>query len=330
MKVKWPAAVSEEALRTEREGKVMADSWKIGDVKITQVREFSVEVGELDGLIAEATPEAVKDVTWLYPDYANDQGQTLWSVHSYVVDTGSAVVLVDTGCGNHKDLPLIPAWGGLNTGYLNRLAEAGYAPEQIDYVAVTHLHLDHVGWNTVLREGRWEPTFPNARYTFVRDEFEYHKELTEGSKITEDLEHAVEYAGADPDIHRQTRLVFAESIQPCIDGGLVDLVSEDHVICEGVRYTSTPGHTKSHASLTIESRGESGFITGDFIHHPIQAAHPSWSSRGDYDRGLSAARRQVFLESVADSDVIVFGTHFSGHSVGRIVRDGEVYKFVAA
>ncbi|MET4430355.1 MBL fold metallo-hydrolase [Mycolicibacterium sp. 624] len=328
--MKWPDVVSEETLGPEREEKRMERSWKIGDVKITQVVEMSVEIGELDGLIAEATPDAVKEIPWLYPDYANERGQTLWSVHSYVVDTSSAVVLVDTGCGNHKDLPLIPNWGGLNTAYLERLTEAGYAPEQIDYVLATHLHLDHVGWNTVLRNGRWEPTFPNARYTFVKDEFDYHEELTRGDTVSEDLEHAVEYAGADPDIHRQTRLVFAESIQPCVDAGLVDLVPENHVICDGVRYTSTPGHTKCHHSLTIESHGEVGFITGDFIHHPIQTARPGWSSRGDWDRALSADRRRTFLESAADSEILVFGTHFAGPSVGRIVRDGDTYKFVAA
>lgn len=308
----------------------MTHSWQIGDVKITQVNEIAVEVGELDGLIAEATPDAVKAVPWLYPDYANEHGQTLWSVHSFVVDTGSSVVLVDTACGNHKDLPLIPAWGGLDTPYLDRLADAGYKPEQIDYVAITHLHLDHVGWNTVLDGDRWVPTFPNARYTFVQDEFEYHKGLTEGGDVSDDLGHAVTYNGADPDIHRQTRLVFAQSIQPCVEAGLVDLVPVNHTICEGVRYTSTPGHTKSHHSLTIESKGETGFITGDFVHHPIQAAHPTWSSRGDWDRELSSARRQEFLASVADSDVLVFGTHFAGNSVGRIVSDGNAYQFVTA
>ncbi|WP_169592400.1 MBL fold metallo-hydrolase [Antrihabitans stalactiti] len=308
----------------------MVNSWTIGDVSITQVVEITAEVGLLDGIIAEATPEAVKDVAWLYPDYATENGQTLWSVHTYVVDTGSAVVLVDTGCGNHKDLPLIPAWGGMNTDYLARLAGAGYVPEQIDYVVATHLHLDHVGWNTVLRDGRWEPTFPNARYTFVEDEFDYHKELTHGGTNSAVDEHAVDHAGPDPDIHRQTRLVFEQSIQPCVDAGLVDLVPTNHVVCEGVRYTSTPGHTKAHHSITIESSGEVGFITGDFVHHPIQIARPSWSSAGDWDRGLSAEGRQEFLESVADTGVRVFGTHFAGHSVGRIVRDRDGYKFVVA
>lgn len=307
----------------------MTQTWHVGDSKITQINEFSVAVGELDGLIAEATPDAVKSIPWLYPDYATDEGQTLWSVHSFVIDTGSSVVLVDPACGNHKDLPLIPAWGGLDTPYLDRLAEAGYKPEQIDYVAITHLHLDHVGWNTVLDGDRWVPTFPNARYTFVEDEFEYHKGLTEGHSLTEDLGHAVTYNGANPDIHNQTRLVFEQSLQPCVDAGLVDLVPQNHTICDGVRYTATPGHTKSHSSLTVESNGETGFITGDFVHHPIQAARPTWSSRGDWDRELSSERRVEFMESVADTDVLVFGTHFAGHSAGRIRRDGDAFKFAA-
>ncbi|MBM7244226.1 MBL fold metallo-hydrolase [Rhodococcus fascians] len=307
----------------------MTQSWNIGDIKVSQINEFAVAVGELDGLIAEATPDAVKSVPWLHPDYATSQGQMLWSVHSFVVDTGSSVVIVDTACGNHKDLPLIPAWGGLDTPYLDRLADAGYKPEQIDYVAITHLHLDHVGWNTVLDGDRWVPTFPNARYTFVEDEFEYHKSLTHGASVTEDLGHAVTYNGADPDIHKQTSLVFQQSLQPCVDAGLVDLVPQNHTICEGVRYTSTPGHTKSHSSLTIESGGQTGFITGDFVHHPIQAARPTWSSRGDWNRELSSERRVEFMHSVADTDVVVFGTHFAGHSVGRIVSDGDAYKFAA-
>ncbi|MBJ8344370.1 MBL fold metallo-hydrolase [Antrihabitans sp. YC2-6] len=298
----------------------MTNSWTIGDFTITQVVEMAIEVGELDGLIKEATPEAVKDIGWLYPDYATESGQTLWSVHSYVVDTGAAVVLVDTGCGNHKHIPLVPAWSDMNTSYLERLAEAGYAPEQIDYVVATHLHFDHVGWNTVLRNRHWEPTFPNARYCVVKDEFEYFLGLAEGKPLSEH---------ADADLRLQTRFLFEESIDPCVDAGLLDLVPMNHLVCEGVRYTSTPGHTQFHHSLTIESQGEVGFITGDFIHHPIQIARPSWSSQSDWDRGISAERRREFLEYVADGDVLLFGTHFAGHSVGRIVSDDNTFKFVA-
>ncbi|MFR9803710.1 MBL fold metallo-hydrolase [Pseudonocardia sp. RS010] len=305
-------------------------SWRVGDIKVSQIVEMPVEPGELDGLIEEATPEAVRSVEWLYPDYANEAGQTLWSLHAYVVETPTHRVLVDACCGNHKNLPLIPNWGGLDTPFLERLAAAGYQPEDIDFVLATHLHLDHVGWNTVLDGDKWRPTFPNARYTYVRDEFEYHSGLREGVAATDDLAHAVVYQGANPDIHSQTRLVFAESIQPCVDAGLVDLVDANHEVTPGVRYTATPGHTTGHHSVTLESQGQVGLVTGDFIHHPIQIAHPAWSSRGDTDRALSAETRTGFLRAVAGSDMLVFGTHFSGRSAGRIVLDGDAYRFVPA
>lgn len=303
-------------------------AWAVGGLRVSKVVEMDVEVGELDGLIAEATPEVVRGIDWLAPAYANEAGQLLWSVHSFVVDTGDHVVLVDTCCGNHKDLPLIPNWGQLDTPYLDRLAAAGYRPEQITHVLATHLHLDHVGWNTTLVGDRWVPTFPNARYTYVRDEFEYHRGLAEGSSTSEDLGHAVVYAGADPDIHVQTRLVFEQSVQPCIDAGLVDLVPLDHEVVPGVRYVSTPGHTKAHSSVALESQGHRAFVTGDFIHHPVQFADPTWSSRGDYDRADSARRRVRFVEEAADTDLLVLGTHFVEPSAGRVVPDGAGYRFV--
>ncbi|MDL5156196.1 MBL fold metallo-hydrolase [Actinomycetospora termitidis] len=301
--------------------------WKLGDIVVSQILEMPVEPGELDGLIEEATPDAVNAIDWLHPHYANDAGQTLWSLHAFVVETPEARVLVDAGCGNHKNLPLIPNWGGLDNPFLERLAEAGYRPEDIDVVLATHLHLDHVGWNTVLDDGAWRPTFPNARYTYVREEFEYHRGLAEGESTTSDLSHAVVYEGANPDIHVQTRLVFAESIQPCLDAGLVDLVDSDHEVTPGVRYASTPGHTKAHHSVRLESGGEVGVVTGDFIHHPIQLARPAWSSRGDWDRELSARSRTAFLESVVDTPTLVLGTHFSGPAGGHVVPDGEAFRF---
>lgn len=301
--------------------------WKIGDITVSQVLEMPVEPGELDGLIAQATPEAVREVDWLHPDYANDAGQTLWSLHSYVVETPTARILVDAGCGNHKTVPLLPAWGCLDNPFLERLEEAGYHPDDIDFVLITHLHLDHVGWNTVLVDGQWRPTFPNARYTFVEDEFDYHRGLAEGRSATEDVAHAVVYQGADPDIHSQTRLVFAESLQPCLDAGLVDLVPSDHHVVPGVRYSATPGHTAGHHSVRLESGGQVAVITGDFIHHPIQIARPAWSSRGDTDRELSARTRTEFLRSVSGTDTLILGTHFAGASGGHVVPDGDTYRF---
>ncbi|WP_328939148.1 MBL fold metallo-hydrolase [Streptomyces tauricus] len=301
-------------------------SWTVGDIKITQVVEMPVEIGVLDGLIEEATPEAVQQVPWLHPDHADAGGQLIWSLHSYVVDTGSEVIVVDTGCGNGKSAPLIPAWGNLDNPFLERLGEAGYTRDKVDVVLGTHLHLDHVGWNTVDEGGRWVPTFPNARYTYVEDEFNYHRGIADENDISSDLAGAVVYEGANPDIRNQTRLVFAQSLQPCIDAGLLDLVPTDHIVTEGVRYVSTPGHTKSHHSVMIESDGQCAFVTGDFIHHPCQIGQPGWRSHGDFDRALSAARRAEFVEANADSDLLVLGTHFAGTSGGRIVRDGDAYR----
>lgn len=305
-------------------------SWKVGYFTITQVVEMPVEAGVLDGLIEEATSEAVQGIPWLYPDYANASGQTLWSLHSYVIDTGSTVIVVDTGCGNGKSAPLIPAWGNLDNPFLERLAEAGYSRDQVNVVLGTHLHLDHVGWNTIDEAGQWVPTFPHARYTYVEDEFNYHQGIAADHDISSDLAGAVVYDGANPDIHNQTRLVFAESIQPLIDAELLDLVPSGQVITEGVRYVSTPGHTKSHHSVMIESAGERAFITGDFIHHPAQIGRPKWKSHGDFDRALSAERRAEFVESNADSDLLILGTHFAGTSAGRIVRERGAYRLQAA
>lgn len=314
--------------RINAEGEHM-NTWKVGNVKISQVVEFVVEPRDLEGLVEEAAPGEVRNIEWLRPDYANDRGELLWSVHSYIVDTGSTVIVVDTCCGNGKSAPVIPAWGNLNTPYLQRLEDAGYTPDQVDIVISTHLHLDHVGWNTMDRDGTWVPTFPNARYTYVEEEFNYHQGIAEGEQITSDLADAVVYEGANPDIQQQTQLVFAESFQPCIDAGLVDLVPSDHVLSEGVRYFSTPGHTKSHHSVLIESQGQTAFITGDFIHHPCQIARPQWRSHGDFDRAQSARRRAEFMKQYADTGLLVLGTHFTGSSAGRLVSDGSSYRLVA-
>lgn len=304
-------------------------SWTVGDFKISRVLEMPVEIGVLDGLIEEATPEVVQGMRWLVPDYANAAGQLIWSLHSYVIDTGSKVIVVDTCCGNGKSAPLIPAWGNLNNPFLERLEETGYRREQVDVVMGTHLHLDHVGWNTMDSGGKWVPTFPNARYTYVKDEYDYHHAIADEGDISSDLAGAVVYEGANPDIHNQQRLVFEESIQPCIDAGLLDLVPSGQRITDGVTYVSTPGHTQSHHSVMLESRGERAFITGDFIHHPCQIGEPSWKSHGDFDRALSAARRAEFVEQYADTDLLVLGTHFAGTSAGRIVRDGDQVRFAS-
>ena len=150
-------------------------TWQVGNFKITKVPELSIEVGLLDGLISQLTPEVVDEIGWLYPDYVNESGQILADIQSFVIDTGEHVILADVGCGNGKSYPMQPIWNDLDTPFLEKLQEAGYGRDDIDVVLCTHAHLDHVGWCAMRDDdGRWVPTFPNARLMLVREEYEHH------------------------------------------------------------------------------------------------------------------------------------------------------------
>lgn len=311
-------------------------SWMVGQFKVTLVPELPIAVGLLDGLIAEATPEAVRGIDWMYPDYANEAGQTLWDIHSTVVDTGEQVILIDPGCGNGKSYPMQPIWSGLDTRFLERFEEAGHARDDIDIILCTHLHLDHIGWCTMRDDkGRWVPTFPNARLMLVRDEYERHLSQIVSSEVEE-----VSLAGGDdedliaraflPDaaaLSNQTKLIQEETFQPIIDAGRLELVPTNAEIVTGVRYEFTPGHTSAHHSVRLDSGGDSAFVTGDFFHHPIQIARPEWSSQGDWDVDASARNRRAFLESCVGTDLLVLGTHFAGVGAGYIVEaDGDGFR----
>jgi glyoxylase-like metal-dependent hydrolase (beta-lactamase superfamily II) len=225
------------------------------------------------------------------------------SVHTFVVEAPGRRLLVDTCVGNDKQLP-IPGWNQRQGPFLADLASAGFPPDSIDTVLCTHLHVDHVGWNTRLEGGRWRPTFPNARHLWSRREYEHW--TTAGGPENE--------------------TVLAESVRPVVDAGLVDLVADDHAVCPEVCLEPTPGHTPGHVSVHIRSRGEEAVITGDLMHHPVQLAHPHWGSRADVDKAQAEATRLGFLRRYADRPVLILGTHFAGPTGGRIVRDGDAYR----
>lgn len=313
-------------------------TWQVGAFKVTEVPEFPIAVGLLDGVIAEATPDVVRGIEWIYPDYANESGQTLWDVHSYVVDTGDQVILIDGGCGNGKSYPMQPSWTGLDTPFLERLGQAGYTRDDFDILLCTHLHLDHIGWFSMKdNEGRWVPTFPNARLMLVRDEYDRHV----AQMLSPEDEESNADAGADADsiarafmadaasLSKQTKLIQQETFDPIIEAGQLELVSTNAEIVPGVRYEQTLGHTSAHHSVRLGSDGQSAFVTGDFIHHPMQIARPDWSSQGDWDPAASGRNRRAFFESCAGTDLLVLGTHFTGAGAGYIVADGEGFRLVA-
>ena len=278
--------------------------WKVGDVTITKVVEIEIP-GPASWIIPQATPENLARETWLQPHFADAEGLAIMSVHALVVESAGCKVLVDTCVGNDKKRP-IPDWNERSGPFLEDLAAAGHPPESVDRVLCTHLHVDHVGWNTRLEGGRWVPTFPNARYLFGREEFDYW---------------ANEEEAAFGD-------VMGDSVHPIVDAGLADFVDTDHVVAECIRLEPTPGHTPGHVSVRISSQGEDAVITGDLMHHPVQCAHPDWGSSADWQADTALATRRAFLERYADTPTLVLGTHFATPTAGHIVRDGDAWRFV--
>jgi glyoxylase-like metal-dependent hydrolase (beta-lactamase superfamily II) len=281
--------------------------WRIGEVTVTKILEREEEPVDASagGFIPAAKPELVRNIGWLRPHYIDEHGKILMSFHAFLVATPTRRILVDTCIGENKQRG-IPGADNLKTPFLANLKEAGCVPDAIDTVVCTHLHIDHVGWNTILVNGRWVPTFPMARFLIDKDEFQ-HWQTQE----------------TDP-IHRQ---VFVDSVAPVWDAGLVDLVRPDHRICDEVRLIPTPGHTPGHVSVQIVSKGEEALITGDMIHHPCQFVHPDWSTAFDHDAQQSTRTRRVMFERVADRPILVIGTHFMTPTAGRVIRDGDVYRF---
>jgi len=284
--------------------------WKVGDTTITKVTE--IVYPEFPDLLPAATPDVVKKVQWLFPHFVTPEGKLSVSIHSLIVETPTAKLVVDTCIGNGRDRDPFAIMSNLSTSYLEDMIAAGYKPESIDYVLCTHLHLDHVGWNTRLVNGKWVPTFPKASYIVDKKEIAFFGAIDE--KTTDD-------------ILQIQRRVYADSVQPVFDAGLVKPVEGPTQVCEGVRLISTAGHTPGHCSVIIESRGESAMITGDFIHHPIQFHHPSLSTFDVDTAAAIATRRRVFAE-YADTPMLIIGTHFADPTAGKLVRDGEGYRLV--
>lgn len=276
--------------------------WKIGDVTITKVVELEIP-GSATWILPDATPENLAKVAWLKPHFVDEAGDAVMSVHALIVESEDQRILVDTCVGNDKKRP-IPGWDLRQGPFLSDLAAAGHPAESIDTVLCTHLHVDHVGWNTRLEKGRWVPTFDNARYLWNRAEYDYW------------IAHPEQQMGD----------VMGDSVQPVVDAGRVDFVEADYEVTSEVKLEPTPGHTPGHVSVHITSRGEEAVITGDLMHHPVQCAHPEWKARPDYDPDQANATRLAFLERYADRPVLVLGTHFAGPTGGRIVRDGDAFR----
>ena len=278
----------------------------IGDIEVTRVVEAAGSFAPVDFLLPGFNPEILQRHRWLQPGFVDAAMQVVMSFHSYLLRTTRHTILVDGCVGNGKERPLRPMWHRQEVPYLERLAAAGVQPEQIDFVFCTHLHADHVGWNTRLKGGRWVPTFPNARYIFGRREYEHWE--------------ALQRAGEEPN-HGS----FADSVLPVMEAGLADLVESDHELETGLHLEAAYGHTPGTCLLHARSRGQHGVFTGDVMHTPVQLADPALSSRFCSDPVLSARTRQALCERYAETQSTLFTGHFPAPSAARIVRAGPTF-----
>jgi len=277
--------------------------WKVGRVKITKVVELET-VGSTRFILPLATNEEIRKLPWLIPDFATEEGRLKMSIHALVVETPSHRIVVDTGLGNDKEGRSVPTWNNRQGPFLETLTDAGFPPDSINTVLCTHLHVDHVGWNTRLVGGQWVPTFANARYVFGKTEYEHWR----------DHSHEPDKAA-----------VFDDSVKPIVDAGKAELIPSDHKLCDEMSLIPTPGHSPGHMSVLIRSEGEEGLLTGDVAHHPCQMAHLDWSSTADSDPVQSTATRRQLFSRFADRPTLVIGGHYNA---GRIQRDGDAFKFV--
>lgn len=281
---------------------------RIGDMTIVRALEL---VTPFDPLVFY--PETVAEDwaphrEWLQPNAMDAAtGMLLLYMQSYIVKTAHHTILIDTCVGNDKSRENRPAWHlKSDNTYLSALAEHGLGPEDIDYVMCTHLHSDHVGWNTKLVDGRWVPTFPNARYVFSEKEFDAWK--NQGHEKFSDQP-------------------LIDSVLPIVEAGRADLVGHDFSLNDEVTLEPTPGHTPDHLAINFRSNGAQAVMCGDLIHSPVQCLYPEWTAWPDWDIAQAKVTRRAFLDRYCETDTLVCTAHFPLPSAGRVVRNGEAFGF---
>ncbi len=286
----------------------MLHRFAIGEIEVTRIVELEEPFLAPDKMFAEATPEAIAPhLGWLLPDaLCPTTGRLILPIQTYVIRTPQHVALVDTCIGNHKSPAGFKRWAGrTDDHWLRQLAAAGVAPEDVDYVFCTHLHLDHCGWNTRLVDGRWVPTFPNARYLLASEEFAYAERRAREKN--------------DP--------VFSENVLPVMEAGCGQLVAADFALDDHLYFESTPGHTPGHISVHLQSAGRHGVVTGDLIHSPLQCPHPEWNFLYDEIPALARQTRRSFLERHAEAGTLVLASHFPSPSIGHFVPSGDAFRY---
>ena len=289
----------------------------LGKFRIDRVVESEGPFAALEMMLPGITAADIDAHTdWLKPLFVAPDNRAIMSFHSYILKTPHHVILVDACVGNDKDRPERPTWHRQQFRYLEAMAAVGVRPQDIDFVCCTHLHADHVGWNTRLEEGRWVPTFTKARYVFAKTEYEHwermHRQSTEQGLPV--LNHGS----------------FADSVLPVVDAGRALMVGDDFEFETGVYLQAAHGHTPGNCTLHAHSEGRQAVFSGDILHTPAQLINPAWSSRFCVDPVQSAAARFKLVHALADTSTLLLTGHFPTPVAGRIVSRGDHFRFDCA
>jgi glyoxylase-like metal-dependent hydrolase (beta-lactamase superfamily II) len=276
---------------------------RLGEVTVTRVIEIDRSSFPTTTMLPDSTADALaRHRDWLAPFWDDRVGDLGSRIGTYVVRTPRSTVLIDTGVGNEKTRDGRPAWHMRRGSFLDDLAAAGVGPEQVDVVLCTHLHVDHVGWNTRLVGSRWVPTFPRARYVFAGEEWEFWR-------------------------HEKDECI-ADSVVPVVEAGQAVLVGSDYAVDPWLRFEPSPGHTPGHVSVRLTTSAGEAVFSGDLMHRTVQVAEPQWSSQFCHDPSKAARTRRAFVERHADSGVLVLAAHFP--RPGFIVRGRDGFRFTPA
>jgi len=281
-----------------------SDSWTIGSTRLTSVVEAQTPVPP-SLLIPDATADAVRSVDWMAPGLASPDGESIeFRVQALVLEHRDKLIVVDPCVGNHKSLTM-PLWNELDLPFLDDFVAAGFDPAAVDLVIHTHLHEDHMGWDTHLVDGVWVPTFVNATHVYVGDELDYTKR----------------------DDRRQGQDPWADSVEPILRAGLAKEVTADQDLGDGLRLLATSGHTPGHASLAVETGGALLVITGDVIDHQFQCAVPHLAHGSDWKPAVATETRRSLLDHVSEVGAVVAGTHFPTTPVGLVQPHHGAWRF---
>jgi glyoxylase-like metal-dependent hydrolase (beta-lactamase superfamily II) len=293
---------------------------RIGDIEITKVAEIDRMALEPNFLLGNATHEIIEEYRgWLGPNLVEPGSDRLiLSFHSFIIRTRHHTILVDTCNGNDKKRPSMMAWDSLKTPYLANLAVAGIKPEDIDFVMCTHLHTDHVGWNTKLVDGRWVPTFPRAKYLFAKTEFDHFNRMHQSNP--------------EQPVNRGS---FIDSVLPIVEHNRAVMVDTSHVVegevGNGIWLVHAPGHTPGQVQIRVGARAKGGeglaVLSGDIIHHPIQLADPTLYNPADFDRAQAVESKVKLMNECADSNLLLLTGHFPDPTAGQVMRHGKQFRF---